>query len=188
MTPLEPQSAAPKPERRFQYSLRSLFALTTGAAAFFALGRMLGFADAIVILVGIVITVGVMEWPRRVYLATGILLTVVAGTLLWANLRTTGWAERLNMGPPQELDPIAKRMFWRGWPIAPWMTCSAHGMILDPSATGVYGILVLDAVAFAIIHCVVRGSCEFFFRRRDPQIIEPLPDTPPDGTSSDSMV
>jgi hypothetical protein len=63
MSTPEIQPAALKPERRpFQYSLRAMFGFTAGTAAFFALGRMLGFVDAIVILVGIVVTVGVMEY------------------------------------------------------------------------------------------------------------------------------
>lgn len=70
MSTTEPQPAAPMPGRPFQFTLRSLFAITTGTAAFFALGRMLGYADAIVTLVGVVITVAVMEYPRRVHLAT----------------------------------------------------------------------------------------------------------------------
>jgi len=40
-------------------------------------------------LTAIVVLVGVMKYPRRVHPLTGVLLTLVAGTLLWANLRPT---------------------------------------------------------------------------------------------------
>jgi len=183
MTTPEPQSVVPKPRRRFQYSLRAMFGLTTGTAAFFALGRMLRYADAIVILVGIVITVGVMEWPRRAHLATGILLTLVAGTLLWANLRTTGWAKEFNVEPPNELDPFAKSMFYRGWPLNPSMMCLVHHMRFDASDIGVYAILVLDAVVSMVVLLLVRATCEFCFRRLDKPIIEMPPDTQPPGSA-----
>ena len=191
MTTTEPQPAAPKPGRRFQYSLRAMFGLTTGTAAFFALGRMLGYADAIVILVGIVITVGVMEYPRRVYLPTGIMLMLVAGTLLWANLRTTGWQKALNVLPPEELDLVARSMFFRGWPISPFMTCQTHGMIFDPSEIGVHWILILDAAVFVVALGFVRIVGEFCLRKRDKPILE-MPahpqsagsDLPPAGSTS----
>ena len=67
MTTPKTQPAAPKPGRRpFQYSLRALFGLTCGIAAFFSLARTLGYVDAVVILAGIVVLVGVMAYPRRV--------------------------------------------------------------------------------------------------------------------------
>ena len=105
-----------------------MFGLTTGTAAFFSVARTLGYVDAVVILAGIVVVVGIMEYPRRVHLATGILLTLVAGALLWANLRPTGWERLHHVRPPNELDPVAKSMFYRGWPLYPFATCPFHGM------------------------------------------------------------
>ncbi len=159
-----------------------MFGLTTGTAAFFALGRMLGYAEAIVILAGIVITVGVMEWPRRVCLPTGIVLMVVAGTLLWANLRTTGWQKALNVLPPEELDLVARNMFFRGWPIAPFMTCPSHGMTFDPSEIGVHWILFLDAAVFAVVLGFTRIVGEFCLRKREKPVLEMPPDTQPAGS------
>jgi len=166
MSVTESQPAASKPERRFQYSLRAMFGLTTGTAAFFALGRMLGYADAVVILVGVVVAVGVMEYPRRVHLATGIVVTVVAGVLLRANLRPTGWQREFNQLPPTELDPVVKTMFYRGWPLCPWMICLVGpGMQLHASDTGAYVVLVFDAAIFAVVLLAVRATCAFCCRR-----------------------
>ena len=133
MSTTEPQSAASKPERRpFQFSLRSLFGLTCGTAAFFSLARTLGYVDAVVILAAIAVAVGVMEYPRRVHPLTGILLTLVAGMLLWANLRPTRWAREFNVGPPEGLDAVADSMFCRGWPLSPCLICMRHHMTVDP--------------------------------------------------------
>ena len=127
MSTPEPQPAEPQPGRRpFQYSLRSLFGLTCGIAAFFSLARTLGYVDAFVILAAVVVAVGVVEYPRRVHLATGILVTLVAGTLLWANLRPVGWAKELKGLPPEHLNAVTKSMFFRGWPLSPWMFCLVH--------------------------------------------------------------
>ena len=103
MTTPETQPAEAKPGRRpFQFSLRALFGLTCGTAAFFSLARTLGYADAMVILAAVVVAVGVMEYPRRVRPAHGHLLTLVAGTLLWANLRQTGWEREFGDVPPAD--------------------------------------------------------------------------------------
>jgi hypothetical protein len=180
MTPLESQPDPPKLDRRrYQFSLRSIFALTTGTAAFFALGRTLGYADAFVILIGVVITVGVMEWPRRVCVASGILLTLVAGTLLWANLRITGWQKQFRMLPPDHLDRVAKSMFYRGWPWSPCVTCLVHGMRFDASEAGVYVTFVFDGIVSSAALCLVRWVCEFCCRRPGKPIIEILPETQP---------
>ncbi len=177
----EPQPAEPKLERRpFQFSLRSLFGLTCGTAAFFSLARTLGYADAVVILAAIVVAVGVMEYPRRVHLPTAILLTLVAGTLLWANLRPTRWQKDLgSLLPPDRLDFVTKGMFFRGWPLSPCMICLYHGMRFHPEEGAVPLALVFDGVAFALALCVVRGVCEFCIRRRAKAAIATPPDTEP---------
>ena len=172
MTTPETQPAASKPERRpFQYGLRSLFGLTCGTAVFFSVARMLGYVDAVVILAGIVVLVGVIEWPRLVRLPTGIMLAIVAGVLLWANLRQTGWQAVLNEVPPRELDSMARSMFYRGWPLYPFATCPVHGMRFDASEVGVYWILALNGLVFVSVLIAVRRVGEFCFRRRNKPII-----------------
>ncbi len=180
MTTPETQPAEAKPGRRpFQFSLRALFGLTCGTAAFFSLARTLGYVDAVVILAGIVVAVGVMEYPRRVRPVTAILLTLVTGMLLWANLRQTGWQAALNEVPPGGLDPLARSMFYRGWPLYPFATCPVHGMRFDASEVGVYWILALNGLVFVSVLIAVRGVGEFCFRRRGRPIVETSPAVPP---------
>jgi len=183
MSDPEPQLTKLPPERRwYQFSLRALFGVTCGTAAFFSLARTLGYADAFVILVAILAVVGIMEYPRRVHLATGIVLTLVAGALLWANVRTTKWQNVFNVLPPDQLDSVAKSMFYRGWPIAPFMPCLVRHMQFDASEAGVYAVLVLDAVVSVVILLLVRATCEFCCRRLGRLNIEKRPEKhPPDG-------
>ena len=176
----EPQPAEPKPERRpFQFSLRSLFGLTCGTAAFFSL------ADA-----GLRGCGGhpgrdrSRRWrhgiPASGPSAQAILLTLVAGTLLWGNLRPTRWQKDLgSLLPPDRLDFVTKGMFFRGWPLSPCMICLYHGMRFHPEEGAVPLALVFDGVAFALALCVVRGVCEFCIRRRAKAAIATPPDTEP---------
>ena len=164
-----------------------MLGLTTGTAAFFALGRMPGNADAIVILAGVVITVSVMEYPRRVHLVTGILLTFVAGALLWANLRTTIWQKAFGFPLAKELDSVAKGMFYRGWPLCPCMTCLVYFMKFHPSEPGIHAILAFDGIVCATILLVVRVVCEFCFQSRaklTATMPHPPSDRPPAGSTS----
>jgi hypothetical protein len=167
MSETEQQPATrPLKRRRFQYSLRSLFVLIGATAVFFSVAHTLGYADAVVILAAFVVLVGVVKYPRRVHPATGILLALVAGTLLWANLRPTGWQREFNEMPPDQLDPVTKSMFYRGWPLSPFMVCPIYFMKFQPGDGAVHGALVLDGVLFAVVLLVVRGVCELCFRRR----------------------
>ena len=175
MSTTEPQSAASKPGRRpFQFSLRSLFGLTCGTAAFFSLAHTLGYVDAVVILAAIVVIVGIMEFPRRVRPTTAILLTIVAGLLLWANLRPTGWAREFNLGPPIGLDPVLRNMFCRGWPLSPCLLYLRHHMT-DPGDPAMYWALMSDGVVFVVALFVVRGVCELCLRRRATLATKPPP-------------
>jgi len=172
---IEPQPAASKPGRRpFQFSLRSLFGLTCGTAAFFSLARTLGYADAVIALAGVVVLVGVMAYPRGVHLPTGMVLTIVAGLLLWANLRPTGWAREFNLGPPIGLDPVLRNMFCRGWPLSPCLLYLRHHMT-DPGDPAMYWALMSDGVVFVVALFVVRGVCELCLRRRATLATKPPP-------------
>ena len=179
------QPATPKPERRpFQFSLRSLFGLTCGIAAFFSLARTLGYIDALVILAGVVVVVGVMAYPRPVHLATGILLTLVAGLLLWANLRPSGWAREFNLRPPTGLDPVLRTTFCYGWPLSPCLIY-IHNHMTDPADQAMYWALMADAIFFVVALFVTRGVCGLCFRRRGrPTGMSPPSDPPPAGSTS----
>jgi hypothetical protein len=103
--------------------------------------------------------------PQPVHLTTTILLTLLAGILLWANLRPTVWQEEFGGGidAPTGLDPITKAMFWRGWPLSPCMICLIHGMRLHPS--GIEGcVLVFDGVLFLVALFAAKAVCESCFR------------------------
>jgi hypothetical protein len=64
MTTPEAQPDAPTP-RRFQYSLRALFGLTVGVAAFFSVATTFGYDDALLALVEVLILVGVVIFCRN---------------------------------------------------------------------------------------------------------------------------
>ncbi|MGO9113423.1 MAG: hypothetical protein ACLP9L_29685 [Thermoguttaceae bacterium] len=97
MSTPETRPDAPTPDRcRFQYSLRAIFGLTTGTAAFFAIGRMLGYVDAVVILAGVVVLAFVEEWqPMRFG-------SLIMGTLGGALLVSYG-GPSMTDGPSQDL-------------------------------------------------------------------------------------
>jgi hypothetical protein len=103
--------------------------------------------------------------PHPVHLTTTILLTLLTGILLWANLRPTVWQEEFGGGidAPTGLDPITKAMFWRGWPLSPCMICLIHGMRFHPS--GIEGCaLVFDGVLFLVALFAAKAVCESCFR------------------------
>ncbi len=93
----ESQTSEPTPGRlRFQFSLRALFGLTTGTAAFFAISRMLGYVDAVIILAGVVVVAVVEEWqPMRFG-------SLIMGTLGGALLASYG-GPSMTDGPSQDL-------------------------------------------------------------------------------------
>ena len=104
-----------------------------------------------------------MEYPRRVHSATAIALSLVTGTLLWANLRTTDMWIKVAQEPFEWLDLVAQRMFSRGWPLAPWMI-SLGGLRLHTSEAQVYGVLFLDGIvsdpASSPVSMPARSACE----------------------------
>ena len=188
MTTPEPKPVEP-PDRPFQYSLRSLFGLTAGVAAFFSVGRTLGYADAVVALAAIVILVVVIEYPSRVHLPTGILLTIVAGVLLWANLRPTQWAREFDQWPPEGLDAVAESMFFRGWPLPAFVICPFRHMQFEPNNAAVYLILVLDGIAYVIALTDRQGCLRVALRWRGKPLTETSPRMPPPaGPTSGPLV
>jgi hypothetical protein len=103
--------------------------------------------------------------PHPVHLTTTILLTLLTGILLWANLRPTVWQEGFGgeIDAPTGLDPITKAMFWRGWPLSPCMICLIHGMKFHPS--GIEGcVLLFDGALFLGALFVAKAVCESCFR------------------------
>src|SRR3954447_3740088 len=77
--------------------------------------------DWSVIGVALLILIRAARQPQPVHRTTAILLTLLTGILLWANLRPSGWQEEFGGDSPPELDAITRTMFWRGWPLSPFM-------------------------------------------------------------------
>ena len=164
MIAADAQPATPKPKLRwYQFRLRTIFVLTTVTAVFFSVACSLGYVDAVVALAAFAVLVGILRYPRRVHLATGILLTLIAVIYLWANLRPTGWRREWNTGPPVQLYPITKAMFWRGWPVCPFMFAEYRHMTF---ISGGEGALVFDGLFYALILFAVKAACERCFRHR----------------------
>ena len=97
-----------------------------------------------------------LHWP------TAVVLTVVAGGILWLNVRPTQLEERLMMRslPPDELDPLTYRLFYRGWPLPPFMFCGERGMEWDPHNGGSQAALLFDAFFAVGVLAGVGCACE----------------------------
>src|SRR3954447_5266538 len=82
--------------------------------------------DAFTIAFAIVILGAVARRAFPVRPITLFMLALLAGAWIWANLRNSGWQEEWGNDFPEGLDPITKAMFYRGWPLAPFMVCLVY--------------------------------------------------------------
>ena len=114
---------------------------------------MISPIDLCIGLVAIFTLVRAARWPHPVRPTTAILLTLLTGVLLWANLRNSGWQEVWNERAPEGLDPVTKAMFYRGWPLAPFMVCISYFNRFQPGGgeglTLLFDWLVLLAALYA---------------------------------------
>jgi hypothetical protein len=131
--------------------------LAVAVAAVIAAG-----VDCSVIGMALLILIRAARRPHPVHQTTAILLTLLTGILLWANLRPTGWQEELNVEAPAELDPVTKAMFWRGWPLSPFMIC-IDGLRCRPSPIAGC-LLVFDGILFVVALFATRAVSERCFR------------------------
>ena len=152
--------------RWYQFSVRALVALTMITAGFLPLMYTLGWADAMVTLFAVALLVCVMRYPQRVDLATGAFLVLVAGILLWANLRPTRWESEFDVLPPKQLASFTQKMFWRGWPVCPWMFCGWRHMGFDAEGCFVEAAFVVNGVIYAVVLIAAKVMFEWCFRRR----------------------
>jgi hypothetical protein len=121
--------------------------------------------ECAVLVMALLVLLRAVRRPHPVHLTTTILLTLLTGILLWANLRPTVWQEDFGGGidAPTGLGPITKAMFWRGWPLSPCMVCLIHGMRFHP--TGIEGgVLVFDGALFLVALFAAKAVCESCFR------------------------
>jgi hypothetical protein len=128
--------------------------LGVGVAAVVAAG-----IDWSVVAVALLILIRAARRPQPVHRTTAILLTLLTGILLCANLRPTGWQEEFGGDSPLELDAITRTMFWRGWPLSLCMACLVHGLKFHPSGVE-QCVLVFDAFLFVVAVFITRAVCE----------------------------
>ncbi len=78
---------------------------------------MISHIDLRIGLVAVLTLVRAARRPHPVHPTTAILLTLLTGVLIRANLRPTAWQEEFGGGEqsPPGLDPVTRAMFWRGW-------------------------------------------------------------------------
>jgi hypothetical protein len=120
--------------------------------------------EGAVTVTALLVLIRAVRRPHPVHLTTTILLTLLTGILLWANLRPTVWQEEFGwIDAPTGVDPITKAMFWRGWPLSPCMICLIHGMRFHPG--GIEGCaLVFDGVLLLVALFAAKAVCESCFR------------------------
>jgi hypothetical protein len=115
--------------------------------------------DVFTIAFAVVILASVARRPFPVRSITLCILALLTGAWIWANLRASGWQEVLNEGAPAGLDPVTKAMFYRGWPLAPFMVCIIYFNRFQPS--GLEGsVLVIDWVVLFVGLFLARFVCE----------------------------
>jgi|GEM_PF-3749286 len=115
--------------------------------------------DWSVIGVAVLILIRVARRPQPVHRTTAVLLTLLTGILLWANLRPSGWQEEFGGDTLPELDAITRSMFWRGWPLSPCMFCLIHGMRFRPGGIE-RCVLVFDGFLFVVALFATRAVSE----------------------------
>jgi hypothetical protein len=122
--------------------------------------------EVLTIAVAVVILAAV---ARRVFPARPIavfFLSLLTGAWIWANLSESGWQEEWGNDFPEGLDPVTKAMFYRGWPVAPFMVCIIYFNRFRPG--GLEGFaLVFDWFVLFVALSLARLICERWPHRQD---------------------
>ncbi len=138
--------------------------MVASAVVAFALSVALS-AEGAIILVAFLVFIRAVRGPHPAHLTTTILLTLLTGILLWANLRPSVWQEVWGgFDTPTELDPITKAMFWRGWPLSPFMICIDGLKYRHVNISFI--ALVFDGALFLVALFTTKVVCEGCLRRR----------------------
>ena len=121
--------------------------------------------DLAVIGLAIVILIRAVRRPHPVHRTTAILMTLLTGVSLWANLRPTALQGDFgNVDGPPGLDPVTRALFWRGWPLPPCVVC-VDGLRFRPgSAAAARWALALDGGLFLVALYATRATCERLLR------------------------
>ena len=149
---------------RYQFSLGAMILLTAIVAVFFSTASTVGYADAAITLMTLMLLLAVIRCPPEACRVTGVVLTVVAIILLWVNLRPTGWESQFCQQLPGSLDPVTKAMFWRGWPVCPWMLCGWRHMTLDVEHGLPEAAMALNGLVFLATLFAAKAACEWCLR------------------------
>jgi len=152
-------------QRWYQFSLGAMCRLTAITAAFFAGAAVFGYVDATITLLAAIVLVGVLRYPRPAHRVTAVVVVLLAGTLLWANLRATRWEEEFCQTAPQAWDPLTRGLFWRGWPLCPWMFCHWRHMALATDTGLPSAALLCDGAVFVIALRAAKAGGEWCWRR-----------------------
>jgi len=122
--------------------------------------------EAFIIALAVVTLVAVARRQQPIRLSTSFFLVLLTGVWLWANLRSSGWREELGgQGPPEGLDPVTRGLFYRGWPLSPFMFCPRRGMRFRSG--GLEGwVLIFDWIVLVVALFLAKFVCERCCHRR----------------------
>ncbi len=126
---------------------------------------MISLIDLCIGLVAVLALVRAARRPHPVHPATAILLTLLTGVLIWANLRPTALQQNFAGESLPGLDPVTRAMFFRGWPLSPCFFCLIHGLRFHPSGIEPF-VLAFDGVLFLAALYATKAACERLLRWR----------------------
>ena|SRR5438132_6704325 len=95
-------------------------------------------------------------------LPTVVIVLASGSLILWANIRPV--RVEGDVAPPDRYGPVARELFFRGWPLSPWMLCSFHGGKWHPEEDFCWWALIIDAIVAAASVGCVWFLCEWFMR------------------------
>lgn len=122
--------------------------------------------DVFTIVLAIVILVAVARWKRPVRPITAFILGLITAAWIWANLHDFGWEEEWGNDFPDGLNPFTKAMFYRGWPVAPFMICLIERNRFQASGLEEV-VLVFDWLVLFLALVLARFVCERCCRTAD---------------------
>ncbi len=126
---------------------------------------MISLIDFCIGLAAVLALVGVARRPHPVHPATAVLLTLLTGVLIWANLRPTALQAEFAGESLPGLDPVTKAMFFRGWPLSPCFFCLIHRLRFHTSGIEPF-VLAFDGVLFLVALYATKAACERLLRWR----------------------
>ena len=126
---------------------------------------MISHIDLCIGLVAVLTLVRAARRPHPVHPTTAILLTLLTGVLLWANLRQSAWQGVRNERRSTGFGPSHKSYVLSRWPLAPCMVCIIHGMRFRPSGIE-QCVLAFDGLFFLVALYATKAACERLLRWR----------------------